>query len=357
MDTHYKNWTSKRKKAGKIKIRHLCKVENVNLTHLHSIIARDFPLSVNSRVYSYRKNLTCSDCAAEHVGAFSLYKLDISDFFYSITRRMIQDMYMTELMYVIDKIPKCSKNKELVIGPLKIDEVKAFVTEVSYDIATLVTRSDPRRINLEDAVLPIGTIPASNISNHALMKVDRTLNQISVEEDIVYNRYSDNMFFSHKTEHISREFQEKVKGVVEDFEVLGRKPYKINKDKTAYSARWRQQRVLGIVVNTKLNISRGKEKYLRSALNHLYYEFQELYSAIENRSQRRDTLQNCYNKLHRRSDKIFGQLAHVYQVSHEKYKRYATWQHSIKLLRDETSLMLLEWMPVSKKNVEEGSPQ
>jgi len=357
MDQYYRTWIQRKKKAGKIKKRYLCKVGEPKLTSLHSGIANLFPLNSSTRVYSYKKTFKCSDCAAEHVGAFALYKLDISDFFYSITREMIQELYLDEFNSVLDRMPvkggvmKCSSGSKFSCDEAKI---RSMVIDLSYALAILVTRSDPRKKNKTDAVLPIGTIPASNISNKILMGTDVQLASMSTKADIIYTRYSDNMFFSKMKDHISRDFQKKAKEVVEDFEMGGIKPFKINEDKTSYSARWRQQRILGIVINEKLNISKGKEKYLRSALNHLYYDFQQLYDAVDGQTTDLKTLQKSYAQFFRRSDRIFGQMAHIYQVAPMKYLKYATWQHSIKLLRDEIGLMINEIAAGKSKKAKSG---
>ena len=336
MDNHYRSWTQKRKKAGKIKKRFLCKVDSPELNHLHSAICGTFPMEPYKNVFSYRKGAKCSDCAEPHVGAFALYKLDISDFFYSITRDAIQSIYYDFLEDGSETLTSRMWNKSK--GPTQAEYLKLAET-VSYTIAILTTRSDPRKKNKEDAVLPIGTSPASIISNRILLPVDKKLTERSKKESAVYTRYSDNMFFS-AGQHMSREFQEEVKKIVEDFEISGKKLFKINNDKTSYLARWRQQRILGIVVNTKMNIPKGKEKYLRSALNHLYYDLLQLYDTVEKGDTELKTLQKSYAAFYRRADRIFGQLAYVYQIAPPKYLKYSTWHHATKLLRDEIGLMI-----------------
>jgi len=348
MDSKYKTWKRKKKVNGKTKARHLCKVSSAELIHIQSSLTGMFPLPSHGKVYSYKKGLKCSDCAAPHVGAFALYKLDISDFFYSITREMIYELYYNYFKEILSKHPasitsvKASiKAKMMLIrrGKKLAAPDDSQLSHLCRAIAVLTTRSDPRGVNKSVPVLPIGTIPASNISNSVLLPLDDKFSRMCSRKNITYTRYSDNMFFSAAT-HIDRDFQQKVTDCINDFEVAGHKGFKVNNDKTRYSARWRQHRILGMVTNTKLNVPKGKEKFLRSALNHLYYDMQQLYSDIECGTKATKQLRNDRNTLHRRSDRIFGQLAHIYQISPDKYKKYSTWMHAIKMLRDEIQLML-----------------
>lgn len=329
MDAYYTSWIKRERRGRRIKKRHISRVTHPPLQYIHDTINRLFPLPSHACVYSYKNGLSTPDCAKEHVGAFALYKLDITDFFPSITRSMIYHAYRA---YFDAVAANCTKPQELT--PEKQDVTARL-------FALLCTRSDTRNYNTDEAVLPIGIAPASSISNHMLLSIDITLTRIAEHNELIYTRYSDNLFFSTiRKQHIDRSVQKEIVDSVEKYTCNGMMPFTINRKKTQYVPRWKHQRILGIVTNEKLNISRGKEKWLRSALNHLYYDVVSLYDSCEHDTADRTAFRANYAKIYRQAQRIFGQLAYVHSVAPHKYTKYSSQHHAIKLLLEECKIAL-----------------
>lgn len=349
MDKFYKSWTQTKKKGKYYKKRHLCAATNDSLKYLHDYIQRVFHLPSSKDVFSYKAGKSSTDCAMRHTKKFALYKLDITDFFPSITREMIQEMYEEYFEWLWDKVGSKSSVRK------KYNLTKGELLLAAREIAILCTRSDTRGINTNDAVLPIGIEPASTISNHVLKSLDTTLSRMSKAKNITYSRYSDNMFFSSNYgDHIPKDLQEAFKKKVEEYEFAGVRAFKINERKTKYLARWRQQRMLGIVVNEKTNLPKGKERYLRSALNHAYHDMYQIYSTIISRKCRFDTAETSVGQMHRRIQKIFGQLSYVYSIAPDKYLKYSTAQQAVRWLLDESNVEMNNWA-VSRAKKSGGS--
>lgn len=334
MDPGYTTWTKSKGKGKRrsSRKRYISMASNPHLKEIQARIYNLFSLPSHGCVYSYKTGLSTPKCAINHIGKFALYKLDITDYFPSITREMIYSLYSNNFADLLKLMgTKQRRSKTL----------KESIELVSRIIAIATTKSDDRGVNNLDAVLPIGIEPASTISNNVLIGIDRDLFDLSEKRGIIYSRYSDNMFFSSTTgTHIKRETQDEIKKIVEGFEFQGTYPFKINPSKTRYSPRWRQQRVLGIVVNEKLNIPKGREKWLRSALNHLFYDVRDIYAQIIPGLNDYSNINDRLNHLHRKAQKVFGQLSYVRTIAPAKRFKYSTHHHAVKLLLEESKLQL-----------------
>lgn len=308
MDRCYKVWIKHEKKAGKIKKRHIAAVKDETLKLIHTIIYEDFKLPVHSNVFSYKTGTSTVDCARRHVGYFSLFKMDIVDFFPSTRRSFIEDLYTQFLLNFF------SEKKARTLGRF---------------ISILCSKSDSRKVIRNEAVLPIGIAPASNISNAVLLPLDILLSERCQKEGYVYSRYSDNLYIS-AGEHIPREFQTEIRQMMEQFTLSSLQPYKSNRSKERYCARWRQQRVLGIVVNEVVNLPRGREKWIRSALNHLFQDARDLDSrfATLDKKQRSTSLMRLSRKLR----KVGGMLSYTNAVRSDKYLHYSSALNASRIL-------------------------
>jgi len=335
-DKFYNSWRE-RKRSGKF--RYITKVIDPNLTRIHRMIVNYIPLPCHQAVYSYRKNISVRKCAARHVGKFAKWELDLQEYFYSITRSMIEQLY-------IEALTQMEKHTGVFIS-------KQQIFELADKIAFLTTRSHPDGKKTEEAVMPIGIIPASVISNSVFYMLDEKLWNMAKKEDITYTRYSDNLFFSKKDDHIPREFQEKVVQLLESYTFGTHTPFKVNKKKTRYSPYWRRQKVLGIVVNDHCNIPKERVSYIRSALNHLFYDSLDALESIqsgaysfEEKEKLIDDLQTQYRKTH-------GVMSYVFSVSEKKFLKYSSQLYAIKLVLDEAEYEISTQFKTNVANIME----
>ena len=330
MDAYYKSWVQQEQKGKHVKFRHISAVINNDLKDIHNFISTYLPLTCNDNVFSYKKNTSILDCATPHLNKFALFKLDVTDYFPSITMELIY------LKYV-----------EAITNTLKSDrtrKVQVSTTEVEYlskIIAILCTRSDTKHTDNTSSILPIGISTAASISNGVFNEIDDSVDKIAAKYSLVYTRYSDNLFISTLgKDHIDRDIQAELIHTVNSYTVNGKQPFVIKNEKTRYAPRWRHQRILGVVVNTgKPNISRIKEAWLRSALNHLYYDTLLIYSKID-KAAFMTKHQISFNKSKFRSREVFGYLSFVSMVNRAKFEKYSSQYHIIKVMLTEIELKL-----------------
>ena len=321
MDKYYKTWKKREQKGKHVKFRHISAVKVWNLKKLHLNIDQYFRLPVASTVFSYRTGQSSATCAERHVGCFALYKLDIKDFFPSITRSDIESLYVT----YFGKLQQYSK---------KISSRR--MNELARMISIICTRSDTRKINTAEPVLPIGIVPASTISNYALYVYVKAMEKMALKHNLFFSRYSDNVFISSKKKHIDREIQEEVKRRLNEYTITGdTQPFKCNDSKERYSPTWRHQRVLGAVVNRKMNIPKRRESWLRSAMHHLYLDADALLDSLENNSIKPAMAKKKVADLVQRLRVIHGDMSYTNLVAPQKYEKYLSMHQTLRIMVDE----------------------
>ena len=338
MDVFYTSYIKREVKNGHVKERYIYYINRgeTELRHLHDLISVHLVPPSSPLVFSYKENTSSRDVAKRHVGHSFLYKLDIKDYFPSITREMITELYYD--WFKKDKAFSDLSDKK----------------EAAEMVAFICTRSDARPIEdggqIDHAILPIGISPSSVISNAMLYDFDMKMEE-KLGKSIVYSRYSDNLFISTKLKRgIPEDVREMVITELEAITISGITPFKVNKAKTQYIPQYRSQRVLGTVVNKKVNIPRTKVMKTRSAINHLFYESQTLNERLESRTiKSKDDAWREYNRLHSRSMKVFGNLSYFQAINHEKYLKYSAAQHAIKISLENSRNFINTSMKEKKK--------
>jgi len=322
----YRTWRHKEMKGKHVKFRHISAVKNKDLKIIHQLIDEKFRLPVASSVFSYRSGESSASCATRHVGCFALFKLDIKDFFPSITRSMIEFMYRGYLEQL--------SSYGTYLTPYRIKDLARMISIVC-------TRSDTRKVNVTETVLPIGIVPASSISNYVLYDYDRGMEAVAKKYKLIYSRYSDNVFISARKKHIPREIQLLAKRRINEFTMDGEThPFRCNDFKERYSPIWRHQRVLGAVVNEKMNISRRRESWLRSALNHAFHDLEKLLQDIEEGKITRAPATKRLQELIAKSRTVHGDMSYTKLVAPGKYRKYLSKHQAVRMMLDETKTMV-----------------
>lgn len=188
------------------------------------------PYSVHGFV---RDNSTVTN-ALPHVKAKGVLKLDIKDFFPSITSSRIHGLFASK--------PFC------------------FPPEVVDTLTNLVC------CNQE---LPQGAPTSPVLSNMICYRMDKTLLGFARNHMLKYTRYADDLTFSSTSRRaissiVSLGENGKItvsKGIVRTITDNG---FEINAKKTTYMGAETRQTVTGIVVNRKCNFTRKKYRYLRN---------------------------------------------------------------------------------------------
>jgi RNA-directed DNA polymerase len=182
-------------------------------------------LPVSDQAHGFRTGRSIVTNARPHVGSELLLKLDLKDFFGTVDRGRVADLF-----------------RGLGYAP--------SVVALLADVCTL------------DGSLPQGAPTSPDLANAAALEMDNALQELAATHSIIYTRYADDMTFSGPNVRHAR-VRDDIKRLVEDHGFV------LNTDKTALVSRAGQQRVTGIVVNEKVNWPRDMRRWLRTEIHNL----------------------------------------------------------------------------------------
>ncbi len=186
---------------------------------LHKILDT-FPVSPYAN--AYQAGSVLQNNAAPHVGKRYLLKLDITDFFGSISFRQVYSAAF---------------------------HTRYFPKQTGVILATLCCRND---------VLPQGAPTSPALSNLVMKNFDNNIGAWCKRRGIAYTRYCDDMTFS--ADKPLYQVYEKVKDMLEE---MG---FALNEKKTRFVTSANRQNVTGLTVNEKVSVPRDYKRKLRQEL-------------------------------------------------------------------------------------------
>lgn len=233
--------------------------------------------------------------ASVHCGKKWLMKLDIKDFYNSITEEQIKE--------VIEQYAKLSP----------ITSPHLYGLQGSPTTAPLLLNDNAGEGNAElifkmctiEGKLPTGAPTSPYIANLLLREFDCEIEDFCKKFDVTYSRYMDDLFFStDKPQYILSLVELEV---LRQFKELG---FRVNVDKIKYISSNKYQQVLGLGVNNQKPVltKEDKRKY-RAYFYNLLYPIQ--YSKIKQ------------YKEHERE--VLGHLAYIKSVDIDYHKRIVTY--------------------------------
>ena len=172
-------------------------------------------MEVHECSYGFRKNRSIYDNAKLHVGKECVLNMDLKDFFPSISREDVFNIFY-----------KMGYNKK-----------------VSYYFSKLLTK---------EGRLPQGSPASPMISNIVAMHLDKRLSAIAKRYEAVYSRYADDITFSGK-----RNIKNMIPIVTKIIEEEG---FHVNDKKTRFAYDYQRQEVTGLIVNKKVSIPKSYMK-------------------------------------------------------------------------------------------------
>lgn len=192
-------------------------------------------LPIHESVYSYRTGRSVRDHACVHKDTNFLLRIDLTDFFPSITRRDVVALLM-----------------------LRRSSLKTILTDTDLAvIAKLVCKGN---------AITIGSPSSPIISNAVLYDFDVKASDIASQYGAIYTRYADDLYFSTNSPNILSTVLEEVRATFRDL------PFPrviINEDKVVFTSRKRKKVVTGLVITPGRNISlgRAKKRHIRGLLH------------------------------------------------------------------------------------------
>ncbi len=232
-----------------------------------------YGMHISSYAKAYCKKVDILENAKPHVRKPMILKLDIKDFFGSITFYMVKENVFRE---------------------------EYFPESISILLTILCTYK---------GVLPQGAPTSPMISNIILREFDEIIGTWCKNKNIIYTRYSDDMTFSGTFDK-----NEILNFVKRELALLG---FQLNFKKTKLLFPSDRQTVTGIVVNEKTNITREYRKNIRKEIYYCKkYGIENHLNFIHIDMEKRDYLNS-----------LKGKILFVLHVDREnlEFKNYLKW--------------------------------
>ncbi|EMI53010.1 reverse transcriptase family protein [Rhodopirellula sallentina] len=236
---------------------------------------------IHDVAHAYRPERSVFTCAAPHTDCRVVLRMDIRDFFGTITLRRVAAQFR-----------RCGYPRPI-----------AFTLARLCTAATPITsESTEREQHLTIPHLPQGAPSSPTLANAVAFQLDRRLAGLTRAVDANYTRYADDLLFSggqclaSRVDRIATTVA--VIAMEEGFQIAHRKT------RTMFSGH--QQRVLGLTVNQKLNCDRRQYELLRAILTNCLRHGWE--------SQNRDSHPNFAEHLR-------GRIAQIVQANPNRGQR------------------------------------
>ena len=230
------------------------------------------PISEFATAYVPGKKLKSN--AEPHVNHKYLLKMDITDFFVSIT-------YL--------QVISCAFNS------------KMYPPQIGAILTTLCCKDD---------VLPQGAPTSPTLSNIVMKRFDDILGNWCKEKNITYTRYCDDLTFSADFPLGSAVYPKVC-------DMLARWGFEVNEKKTKFISNASCQKVTGLTVNEKVSIPNDYKKELRQEI---YYAIKFGFADSIIRGNKKDYIQQNVPCVERYYNHLKGKINYVLQIEpHNKW--------------------------------------
>ena len=198
-------------------------------------------LDVHDAAYGYRVGRGIKQNAEKHVDSEYLLKMDISNFFNSLSPNVFFDAIHSQNI-------RLSKQDREILREI------CFWNRTKRSTGKLV--------------LSVGAPSSPFITNVIMFSFDEKVSKYCEKIGVTYTRYADDLTFSSKEKNLLQKVREQI---VRDLESLYSGVLVINEAKTIFSSKGNNRHVTGIVLtnNNRLSIGRRRKRYL-SALVHKF---------------------------------------------------------------------------------------
>ena len=213
---------------------------------LHEILDKVAP---HNAAHGFRKERSCKTHAQEHTGQEILLRMDIQNFFSSISHKRVFALFYG-LGY--------PKHIARILCALCTNAPSPAVLG-----STFKNLAWEKRKLIIQPHLPQGAPTSPALANLCCLRMDKRLEGLANKLEINYSRYADDLAFSGKTSALKNNLY--FRKIVES--ILNEEGFLINHSKTYSATKSQQQSVVGIVVNEHPNISRKEFDKLKAILH------------------------------------------------------------------------------------------
>ena len=196
-----------------------------------------YPLPVHSCAMAYCRGKSIKDNALAHRKHSYLLKLDLENFFNSITPSLFWGVWSSE-------------------GDLPCLADQQWIEKLLF-------------WNSKDKlVLSVGAPSSPLISNYCMLYFDKALSLYCKGQGVTYTRYADDLTFSTNLKNILFSFPSKIESLLQEH---FSEDLIINKSKTAFSSKAHNRHVTGITITNNETISLGRER--KRYIKHKVHQF------------------------------------------------------------------------------------
>lgn len=203
-------------------------------------------LAVHDAAYGFVPGKSTVDNANHHIRKDAVVKFDLKDFFPSISFVRVRGLFES-LGY--------SRAISTLFALICTEPPRK---EVEFNGKTYFVAMNERQ-------LPQGACTSPSITNLLCRRLDEKLNQLAADKDFTYTRYADDLTFSANGESLKQigSLMNNVRSIV------SWEGFIVNEKKTRVLRTGRRQRVTGIVVNEKTNLTRKDIRSFRALLHNI----------------------------------------------------------------------------------------
>ncbi len=205
-------------------------------------------LPTHASATAYREGSSIWKNAKRHAASRYLLRMDLADFFPSITEQDIR-------RYISDNpslFPRWSGG-----------DITMFCQVVCrYQVLPIGALT-----SLPVSALTIGAPTSPSLSNAICYDLDVRLDALCTKRGVVYTRYADDLFFSCEQQNILRQLETEVTEIVSTLGLPAN--LRVNQSKTRHSSRRQTRRVTGIVLTSDghVSIGRGLKRKIRALIH------------------------------------------------------------------------------------------
>ncbi|EGQ9107117.1 retron St85 family RNA-directed DNA polymerase [Vibrio cholerae] len=195
--------------------------------------------SIHTSALAYVSGKGVKDNALQHVKSDYLLKVDLENFFNSITPKMLV---------------KALKHQG-------IDVSETDIMVLSQFLFWNITKKANGKL-----VLSIGAPSSPFVSNLVMFAFDQRMSKLCRSRDITYTRYADDLTFSTTHKNILFQHLNEVRKVLK--KEFGARLV-LNESKTVFSSKAHNRHVTGVTLtnNNKISLGRDKKRYISSLIH------------------------------------------------------------------------------------------